>query len=404
MRGHRVWAEIDLPALRRNIATVRREVGPSPRIMAVVKADAYGHGAVPVAWHALKSGCDALGVGDSTEALELRDSGITGPILILGAIIEEEIPKVVEADVAVSVHSPDLLDLLDTEARRQHRIVRLHLKIDTGMGRLGASPIRAAEIAREIESRPNLELEGLCTHLSSAISANAAHTREQLDKFHEAVSGLAALGIRPPVIHAANSAGMLTFPESRFDMVRTGITLYGLDPGLFRKLNLNLTPILSLRTRIAFLKGLPEGASVGYEQTWRTKRATRIATCPVGYNDGYPRLLSNKAFALVRGKRVPVVGTVTMDYVMLDVGDLDEATVGDEVTLIGRDGMEEIRCDELASAIGTIPYELTCGLGRRVKRIYVEEPARAELSSGIRPSLRVSGSSPELPLPSRRPA
>jgi alanine racemase len=391
MRGHRVWAEIDLPALRRNIATVRREIGSAPRLMAVVKADAYGHGAVPVAWHALKSGCDALGVGDSTEALQLRDSGITGPILILGAIIEEEIPKVVEADVAVSVHSPDLLDLLDGEARRQHRLLRLHLKIDTGMGRLGAPPARAAEIAAEIRSRRNLELEGLCTHLSSAFSANAAHTREQLDRFHEAVKSLADIGIRPPVIHAANSAGMLTFPESRFDMVRTGITLYGLDPGLFRKLNLSLTPILSLRTRIAFLKSVPEGTPVGYEQTWRSTRATRLATCPVGYNDGYPRLLSNKAHALVRGRRVPVVGTVTMDYVMLDVGDLEETAVGDEVTLIGRDGLEEIRCDELATSIGTIPYELTCGLGRRVKRIYMDEVSTGQLSA-VEP--RRSGAKP----------
>jgi len=381
MRGHRVWAEIDLPALRRNIATVRREVGPLPRIMAVVKADAYGHGAVPVAWHALKSGCDALGVGDSAEALQLRESGITGPILILGAIIEEEIPKVVEADVAVSVHSPDLLDLLDDEGRRQHRLLRLHLKIDTGMGRLGASPQRASEIAREIQSRRNLELEGLCTHLSSAFTANAAQTREQLDRFHEAVESLKAIGIRPPVIHAANSAGMLTFPESRFDMVRTGITLYGLDPGLFRKLNIPLSPILSLKTRIAFLKGVPTGTPVGYEQTWRSARPTRIATCPVGYNDGYPRLLSNKAYALVRGRRVPVVGTVTMDYVMLDVGDLEETAVGDEVTLIGRDGVEEIRCDELAATIGTIPYEITCGLGRRVKRIYVDDVGVAQISA-----------------------
>ncbi|HTF57658.1 MAG TPA: alanine racemase [Planctomycetota bacterium] len=404
MRGHRVWAEIDLPALRRNITVVRREVGPSTRIMAVVKADAYGHGAVPVAWHALQSGCDALGVGDSTEALQLRESGIAGPILILGAIIEEEIPKVVEADVAVSVHSPDLLDLLDREARRQHRLLRVHLKIDTGMGRLGASPQRAPEIAREIAARPNLDLEGLCTHLSSVVSGNGAHTREQLDRFHQAIADLAALGIRPPVIHAANSAGMLMFREAHFDMVRTGITLYGLDPGIFAKLNLDLTPILSLKTRIAFLKGVPAGTPISYDQVHRTERATRIATCPVGYNDGYPRLLTNRASALLRGRRVPVVGTITMDYIMLDVGDLPEAAVGDEVTLIGRDGLEEIRCEELAKTIGTIPYELTCGLGRRVKRIYVEEPAAAQLASGTRPSLRVSGSSPSLPQPARRPA
>ncbi|MBI4563561.1 MAG: alanine racemase [Planctomycetes bacterium] len=395
MRGHRVWAEIDLTALRRNIAVVRSEVGRRTRIMAVVKADAYGHGAVQISNHALAAGCDALGVGDSAEALELRDSGITRPILILGAIIEEEIPQVVEYDVAVSVHSSDLLDLLDREARRQHRLLRVHLKIDTGMGRLGASPARAAEIAREIVSRRNLELEGLCTHLSSVASANGAYTRQQLDRFQEAVAELDRLGLRPPIIHVANSVGLFTFREAHFDMVRTGITLYGLGPGLFARLNLSLHPILSLKTRIAFLKNVPEESAIGYDQSYVTPKATRIATCPVGYNDGYPRLLTNRAFALVRGRRVPVVGTVTMDYIMLDVGDLEEAGVGDEVTLVGRDGLEEIRLEELARTIGTIPYELTCGFGRRVRRVYLETPdlpavARKPIETPL--SLRACGS------------
>ncbi|HKS16140.1 MAG TPA: alanine racemase, partial [Planctomycetota bacterium] len=198
--------------------------------------------------------------------------------------------------------------------------------------------------------------------------------------------------------------GLLMFREAHFDMVRTGITLYGLDPGLFARLKLDLTPILSLKTRVAFLKGVPAGTPISYDQTWRTDRATRIATCPVGYNDGYPRLLTNRAFALLRGRRVPVVGTITMDYIMLDVGDLGEAAVGDEVTLIGRDGLEEIRCEELAKTIGTIPYELTCGLGRRVKRIYVEAPEEAQLIRESRPALRASNPTPGIPLPSRRPA
>lgn len=377
MRGHRVWAEIDLSQLRRNIAAVRAETGPSVRLMAVVKADAYGHGAVPVATRAVRAGCDALGVGDSTEALELREKGITEPILILGAIVEEEIPRVVEYDIAVSVSSADLLDLLDREARRQHRLLRVHLDVDTGMGRLGASPGRALEIARGIAARRHLDFEGLCTHLASVGSANGAYTREQLDRFHEVRAEIEEAGLRPRIVHVANSVGLFMFREAHFGMVRAGISLYGLDPGLFSKLKLPLAPILSLKTRIAFLKTVPAGSYIGYDQSFRCERITRVATCPVGYSDGYPRPLTNRAQALVRGRRVPVIGTVTMDYIMLDVTELSEVAPDDEVTLAGRDGLEEIRIEELARTLGTIPYELTCGLGRRVRRVYVESDQAA---------------------------
>jgi alanine racemase len=183
------------------------------------------------------------------------------------------------------------------------------------------------------------------------------------------------VGLRPPIVHALNSVGVFTFPEAQFDMVRSGIALYGLDPGIFGRLQIPFRPVLALKSRIVYLKGLPEGSYVGYDQRYRTDRATRIATCAVGYNDGYPYLLGNRSQVLVRGRRVPVVGTVTMDYLMLDVGDLPEASVGDEATLIGRDGADEIRVEELAKRIGTIPYELTCGLGKRVKRVYVASDA-----------------------------
>lgn len=383
MRGCRVWSEIDLSAIRNNVEVVRRHVRPGTRIMAVVKADAYGHGAVPVAWTALEAGASSLGVGDSSEALQLRENGITGPILILGAIIEEEIAKVVEYDIAVTVHSADLLPLLNDEARRRHQILRVHLKVDTGMGRLGVSPEGAVHVVREILSHRNLELEGISTHLSSVASGNREYTLEQLDRFQAALGEIARDGVRPPVVHVANSVGLFSFPQAHFDMVRTGIAMYGLDPGLFAAMQLPLQPALQLKTRVAFLKGVPEGTCVGYDQRYETRRATRLATCPVGYNDGYPHLLSNKGVALVRGRRVPLVGTVTMDYVMLDVGDLPDTAVGDEVTLIGRDGVEEIRVEELARKIGTIPYEITCGLGRRVKRVYVKQGAAVEAPAGV---------------------
>jgi alanine racemase len=379
MRGYRVWAEIDLAALRHNIAVIRRALDPRTRMMAVVKADAYGHGALPIAWTALDAGCEMLGVGDSGEALHLREGGIPGPILILGAIVEEEVARVVQFDVSVTVHSPDLLPLLDEEARRRHRILRVHLKVDTGMARLGTSPARALDVARTILDCPNLQFEGLSTHLASA--ANPEATREQLDLFRSVVDELARDGIQPPILHATNSTGVFTCPEAHFDMVRPGIAMYGIDPGPFAALKIPLKPVLSLKTQIAYLKGIVEGAPIGYDGRWRSDRPTKIATCPAGYNDGYPYALSNRAEAIVRGHRVPVVGTVTMDYVMLDVGAIPDVAVGDTVTLIG-DG---IRVEELARKAGTIPYEVTCGLGRRVGRV----PANAEEPAKVREAFRV---------------
>ncbi len=377
MRGYRVWAEIDLAALKHNIATIRKTLEPRTRIMAVAKADAYGHGALPVAWTALESGCSMVGVGDSNEALQLREGGIAGPILILGAIVEEEILKVVQYDISVSVHSPDLLPLLDQEARRRNRQLKVHLKVDTGMARLGASPARALDLARAVLDCKNLSLEGLSTHLASA--SNPEAVREQIDLFRATVDELARDGIQPPLLHAANSVGLFTCPETHFDMVRPGIALYGIDPGPFARLGLHLKPVLTLKTQIAYLKGVAEGVPIGYDGRFRTSKPTRIATCPVGYNDGYPYQLSGKGEALVRGRRVPVVGTVTMDYIMLDLGDVPEAEVGDEVTLAG----EGVRIEELARKAGTIPYEFTCRLGRRVGRI----PKNAEVA--IPPAFRV---------------
>jgi alanine racemase len=318
-------------------------------------------------------------VGDSGEAIRLREGGIAGPILILGAIVEEEISKVVQYDVSVTLHSTDLVSRLDEEARRFGRALRAHLKIDTGMGRLGASPGRALGIARAVMDAPNLQLEGLSTHLACASRPDV--TREQLDLFRAVEEELRRDGIEPPIRHAANSAGLFSCPEAHFDLVRPGIALYGMDPGPFGKLGLPLRPVLSLKTQIAYLKGVAEGVPVGYDGRWRSPRATRVATCPAGYDDGYPYLLSNRAEAVVRGRRVPLVGSVTMDYIMLDVGDVPEAEVGDEVTLIG----EGLRAEDLARRIGTIPYEITCRLGERVRRVPVNveralpEPAGAPL-------------------------
>ncbi len=381
MRGNRVWAEINLSAVRHNVGLLRQHLAEETKLLAVVKADAYGHGALPFAWTAIESGAEMLGVGDSNEAIELREGGITHPILILGAIFEEEIQRIVEYDISVTVHSSDLLPILEQEAERCGRPLRVHLKVDTGMGRLGATPRSAVGIAREILSRRHLILEGISTHLSSTRSEESEWTRQQLQRFHWVIETLGKQGIRPPVIHAANSAATFTHPEARFDMVRSGVALYGIDRGVLANHRIQVQPVLSLKSRVVYLKGLPSGSDVGYDRKHRTQEATRIATCPVGYNDGYPHQLSNRSEVLVCGKRVPVVGTVTMDYLMIDVGNVPELKVGDEVTLIGTDGNEEIRVEELARLIPTIPHEITCGLGKRVRRIYTEQ--NVSLSEGL---------------------
>ena len=376
MQKFRVWAEVDLDALAGNVRTIARHAGPDVSLLAVVKADAYGHGAAPCARVAMEAGCSMIGVGDSTEAIELREAGILAPILVLGAVIEEEIGWVVSYDITPTIHSIGMVARIGEEARRQGKRARVHLKIDTGMGRLGASPSRALEIAQRIVADPHLELQGLSTHFSSSYGTDENSqlaTREQVARFNAVAAALARAGIRPPLQHLSNSGGLFSLPEIPGNMIRPGIALYGLDPGIFRLNDVILKPILSLRTQIAFLKGVRAGTTIGYNQTHLTRSKTQIATLPVGYNDGYPYMLSNRACVLVRGQIAPVVGTVTMDYLTVDVGNIPGVQVGDEVVLVGRQGSHEIKVTHLASLVGTIPLEITCGLGKRVRRVYVSE-------------------------------
>lgn len=382
MRGYRVWAEIDLAAFRNNVDYVARTVGKHTRLMAVIKADAYGHGAIPMAYQAMQTGCAMLGVGDSTEALELRHSGIAAPIVILGAIIEDEIPQVVEGDIHVTVHSKDLLPLLDREARRQGRVVPIHMKVDTGMTRLGVSCESAPDVAAEIQSYPNLLLRGVCTHLSSIASGNVEYSQWQINRFRAVVDVLRhknLIDVETCLFHAANSAGVFHLGDAHFDMVRTGIALYGVVPDALAAVRAHLQPVLHLKTRVAFLKQVPAGTWIGYDQKYQASRDTLVATCPIGYNDGYPYVLSNRASTIIRGQRAPIVGSITMDYIMVDVGGIENIRVGDEVTLIGRDGAECISMLDLAKLAGTIPYEISCRLGRRVKRVYVDAQQQDEL-------------------------
>jgi alanine racemase len=379
--GHRVWAEIDTAALRRNMARIVDRIGPDTQVLAVVKADAYGHGAVPVA-RALagEPGLWGFGVGDSNEALELRAGGTELPILILGTIIQEETPQVVSHDLSVCVHSMDRIAALEAESRRQGRRTRVHLQVDTGMGRLGAAPARAMDLARAAAASQWLDLEGVASHVA-AVRSDHPFTAVQLQRLDALLAEMRAESIDPPLVHFANTAAILGGQGLDRALVRPGISLYGMLGRDHDPEGLVFEPVMSLRTQVVYLKDVPAGTPVGYNGTHVTVRATRVATLPVGYNDGLAYRLSNCGRALVRGAMAPIVGAISMDYTTLDVGHIPGVSVGDTVTLIGEDGEHRITIPELAGLVGTIPYEIACAVGKRVHRLYVRDERAAELPS-----------------------
>ena len=368
--GARAWVEVDLDAAAENVRVLRSRLREGTRLMAVLKADAYGHGAVPAARRLLREGVEMIGVGDSTEAIELREAGIAAPLLVLGAIVPGEVEKVVAYGVAASIHSQSRLELLAQAAAALGRKAPVHLKVDTGMGRLGASPALAVSLARALASSPHLSFEGLATHYASASSPVPFQTSSQFEEFRKVIEDLGREDLLPPLVHASSTAAVLGPLREHFGMVRLGGGIWGIDPGNLDGSGLSLRPCLSLRTQVIFLKDFPSGSPVGYHRTYETTRASRIATLPIGYNDGYGWGLGNRASALVRGRRVPVVGAVSMDYTTVDVTEVQGVEPGDVVTLLGRDGDEEIRVEELARLLRTIPYEITCRLGKRVVRVH----------------------------------
>jgi alanine racemase len=367
---HRVWADIRLDHLRDNFQLIRRRLPKTTRVMAVVKADAYGHGAVEVGRELESLQVDRFGVGDSGEALELREAGIATPIVILGAIIDGEQEQVVSHGLEVTIHSESRIDCLAREARRQGRRCRVHFKVDTGMGRLGVLPQRAMALLRRIARQPWLELAGIATHFAGTAARRDAGNEEQLARFLDLRDQVRREGLGQPLWHAASSAALFSPLRAELDMVRPGGALWGIAPTHAGAAARALKPVLSLHTQVIFLKDVPAGTPIGYERTFSTGSKTRIATVPVGYNDGLPLRLGNRGFALIRGARAPVVGRVSMDYTMLDVGRIKGVRVGEPVTLIGRDGDAALTVKEFAARAGTLPYEALCSLGRRVARVY----------------------------------
>jgi len=362
-------AEIDLHALDHNFKHVML-CANGRQILAVVKARAYGHGTVEVSRRLLTLGADMLGVALVEEGRELREAGIQTPVLIMGAIFPEQAEAVVSLNLTPVVFSLSVAKALSCAAQKKKKTISVHVKIDTGMGRIGISPEAAPAFIASVQKLGGISVQGLMTHFADADLQDKRFASQQIDRFETLLRTLDAQGITVPMRHAANSAAVLDCPRAFFTMVRPGLMLYGYNPLERENASRGLRPVLSLVTRIAFIKKVPAGVAISYGRTFTTLRESRIATLPIGYADGYCRSLSNRGEALVRGIRVPVVGRVCMDMCMVDVTDVPSAREGDDAVLIGSQGAEWITADDIAAKIGTIAYEVLCGISSRVPRIY----------------------------------
>ena len=364
-------AEIDLGAIAKNVGCAARLAGPAAGVMAVVKADGYGHGAVPVARTALASGATWLGVAIPEEAAPLRAAGLACRILVLGPIRPEQVELVVTLRLDQCVTDPGQAEALARAAAPRDRVVPLHLKIETGMGRVGIAPDQAPRVAARIAALSGVRLDGVMTHFAEAEAEDQGFTRAQLASFTATLEALRAAGVRPALRHAANSAALLYVPEARLDLVRPGIMLYGCHPRGGGCRAPELAPALRLRTAVSQVKDVPRGGSVSYGRTFIAPRDTRVATLPLGYADGVSRALSNRGQVLIRGRRAPIIGRVCMDMLMVDATTIPDVGIGDEAVLIGRQGDSEISADEVAGLLGTISYEVLCRIGPRVPRVYL---------------------------------
>jgi alanine racemase len=364
------WAEIDLSAISHNLQQIKSIVEPEgSSVLAVIKDNAYGHGAVEVAHIAEKANVRMFGVATVEEAVQLRQVNIQTPILIFCCILPEQADEVLRYDITQTICDLRTCEILSESAGRLGKKAKVHVKIDTGMGRIGIAYEKAVELVKQIVQLPNIVIDGIFTHFAVA-DTDEAFTKIQIKRFDAVISDLNKTGINISIRHSANSAGILNFSSSYYDMVRPGLALYGLYPCENPYKKVDLKPALSLKTRVAYLKELPAGHSISYGRTYVTDKLTKVATLAVGYGHGYSRKLSNKGEVLIRGKRVRIIGTICMDQCLCDVTHIPNVTIGDEVVLIGKQGEQEITADEVANKIGTISYEVLCGINANVRRIY----------------------------------
>ncbi len=372
-------ATIDLSALAHNLAIARQHLPASCEILAVVKADAYGHGALAVSKRLAQLGVSRFGVATVQEGCTLREAGIQAPILVMGALLPNQLPDLLAADLTPVVHDAEIADRLASLARSRPEPYPVHIKVDTGMGRLGLTADQVLPLLQSPWFKGPLKAEGLMTHLADADNPDPDYTHGQIASFRSVIDQTEAAGLSIPLLHAANSAALLHYPSAHFNLVRPGLMLYGYHsaplgaaapPNLTPATPALLKPVLTLSTRVVQVRRLAQGESVSYNRTHRTSRPSRIATLPIGYADGYSRLLSNRGQVLVKSCRAGVVGRVCMDMVMVDVTDIPDIKPGDEAVLIGQQGNERISAADVAAWLGTIPYEVLCTIGPRVPRVY----------------------------------
>jgi len=373
---NRAWAEINLDNIAHNVREIRRITNKKAEIMGVVKADAYGHGVMGVVRTLLDNGVTRLAVSMLDEAIQLRKFGIEVPILILSYTDPIRAEEIILNDVTQTVFSHDLAKALSDAAVKLGKKAKIHIKIDTGMTRVGFMPgYSAVKNVVEISKLPGIIIEGLFTHFASADEKDKSYTYMQFERFMSICSELGRIGVHIPVKHVCNSAGLMEFPEMHLDMVRPGIIMYGLYPSEeVDKSKISLKPAMTLKANVILVKEVEKNTCISYGRIFTTKRDSKIATIPIGYADGYSRLLNNKGKVLINGEFAPVVGRICMDQCMVDVTDLrSEVHVGDEVVIFGRQGENEITVEEVARDMGTINYEVVCVVGKRIPRVYLKD-------------------------------
>lgn len=381
----RTWADISLDNLNHNYRQLRKRLPSGCRFLGVVKADAYGHGAVPVSRHLCELGAEYLAVSNIEEAVQLRRGGIRGPILILGYTPPFYTGELATMSLRQEVHSLEYARSLNERLAGTGRRVRIHIKLDTGMSRLGFFAYdheKTIDELKEVAALPHLQIEGIFTHFPVADSidgADASFTRTQFERFTQMLSALKGVGIEPPIRHCCNSGASILYPEYAMDMIRPGIATYGVLPSADLRGMIDLKPVMSLRSTIFQIREFAPNITVSYGRTYTTRDPERIAVVGIGYADGLSRSFSNNISFLLHGKRVPQVGRICMDMCMIDISRVPEAKVGDVVTVFGEDGGDCIEVDGLAGRLGTIPYELLCGINKRIPRIYLDGENETEI-------------------------
>lgn len=370
----RTWAEVDLDAIAHNIKEIRKITNPNAGIMAVVKADAYGHGFLEVTRTLLENGADRLAVAVLREGVQLRSRGVKVPILILGASGEETVEDLINHNITPSVFTYEFAKALSYEAERQEKVTKIHIKVDTGMSRIGfLAGDNNEEIAEEIlriSRLPYIEIEGIFSHFATSDEADGEYTLLQYKRFMDVCNMLEGRGLHIPIKHICNSAGIMMYPQMHLDMVRPGVILYGMYPSdEVDKKRLNLIPAMTLKSTITHIKEVEAGRGVSYGREYITDKTTKIATVPIGYADGYLRKLAKEGKMIVNGEKVPIIGRICMDQCMIDVTNVHNIDKGDEVIIFGREG---VTADDLAGWLETINYEVSCVIGRRIPRIYTK--------------------------------